>query len=67
MIEKLVNSGSILPHLYNSINNGEKITIFGCDMDAKLTLLKESGKSIFFVTSDIKEAVRSVSERGNNE
>jgi len=57
MIEKLVNSGSIIPHLYNSINNGEKITIFGCDFDAKLTLLKESGKSIFFVTSDIKEAV----------
>lgn len=62
MIEKLLNVGSIIPTLYNSIDNGEKITIFGCEMDAKLTLLKESGKSIFFVTNDIKDAI-SVKEK----
>jgi len=57
MISKLISSSSIIDKLYNSIENSEKITIFGCDLDAKLTLLKESGKSIFFVANDIKDAV----------
>ena len=51
MLSKLVSSSSIIDTLFSSIENGEKITIFGCDLDAKLTLLKESGKSIFFVAN----------------
>lgn len=57
MIDKFLDKSSIITTLYNSINCGEKITVFGCEKDAKLTLLEESGKSLFFVTADIKEAV----------
>jgi len=57
MIDKLIDKNSIVNTLFNSINSREKITVFGCEKDAKLTLLKESGKSLFFVTNDIKEAV----------
>ncbi len=57
MIDKFLDKSSIVTTLFNSIKLGEKITVFGCEKDAKLTLLKESGKSLFFVTADIKEAV----------
>lgn len=57
MINKFLNKDSTIFTLQNSINHGEKITVFGCEKDAKLTLLKSSGKSLFFVTNDIKEAV----------
>ena len=53
----MLTGSSVITTLLNSIRDNEKITVFGCDLDAKLTLLKESGKSIFFVSSDIKEAV----------
>ena len=57
MIEKFIDKSSIITTLLNSIHKSEKITVFGCEKDAKLTILKESGKSLFFVTNDIKEAV----------
>ena len=57
MLEKLIDKSSIVTTLFNSISLGEKVTVFGCEKDAKLTLLKESGKLLFFVTNDIKEAV----------
>ena len=57
MIDKFLGRDSIINTFLNSIENGDKITVFGCERDAKLTLLNSSGKSLFFVTNDIKEAV----------
>lgn len=57
MLENFIDKSSIITTLFNSINLCEKITVFGCEKDAKLTLLKESGKSLFFVTNDLKEAI----------
>lgn len=57
MLEKFIDKKSTVSTLFNSISLGEKVSVFGCEKDAKLTLLKESGKSLFFVTNDVKEAV----------
>lgn len=56
MIEFLNNS-SIYATLVNSINQNEKLTVFGCDLDAKLTILNETGKFLLLVTDDIKDSV----------
>ena len=57
MLERFIDKKSTIGTLFNSISLGEKVTVFGCEKDAKLTLLKESGKSLFFFTNDVKEAV----------
>ena len=56
MIEFL-SKNSIYATLINSIKPHEKLTVFGCDLDAKLTILNDTGKFLLFVTSDVKEAV----------
>lgn len=56
MIEFLDNSSNV-KILLNSITSPERITVFGCDIDAKLTILYETGKFLLLPISDVKEAV----------
>lgn len=52
-----LSKNSIYATLVNSIKAHEKLTVFGCDLDAKLTILNDTGKFVLFVTSDVKESV----------
>ena len=61
MIEFL-DKNSTYATLINSIKPSEKITVFGCDLDAKLTILYETGKFLLLPCDDIKESV-SVKEK----
>jgi len=61
MIEFL-DKNSTYATLINSIKPSEKITVFGCDLDAKLTILHETGKFLLLPCDDAKESV-SVKEK----
>lgn len=61
MIEFLSNS-STYATLQNSIKPHEKLTVFGCDLDAKLTILYDTGKFLLLPIDDVKESV-SVKEK----
>lgn len=56
MINKLINPYGVLSTLLNSIENNEKISVFGCGSGEKLTILNESGKFILFVCENEKTA-----------
>lgn len=53
----LLDINSNVVTLLNSIKQSEKITVFGCDLDAKLTILNEIGKFLLFPIFDTKEAI----------
>ncbi len=57
MIERLINPNGVLQTLLNSIENSEKISVFGCGMGEKLTILKECGKFILFLCEDTKHGL----------
>ena len=56
MITKLINPYGVLSTLLNSIENNEKISVFGCGTGEKLTILNESGKFVLFVCENEKVA-----------
>ncbi len=56
MISKFIQADGIIEKLLNSIENADKISVFGCGTGEKLTLLKETGKFVLFLCEDAKNA-----------
>lgn len=52
-----LNNSSTYATLQNSIKPHEKLTVFGCDLDAKLTILCDTGKFLLLPVEDVKDAV----------
>ncbi len=57
MIQKFIKPNGVLATLFNSIENADKISVFGCGTGEKLTILKETGKFVLFLCEDAKRGV----------
>ncbi|MBO7218469.1 MAG: hypothetical protein J6V40_00635, partial [Clostridia bacterium] len=58
MLTKLLDKNSVLSSLISSIENGNNVSVFGCNIGEKLAILTEIESFIFFVANDKEEAVK---------
>ena len=69
MLDKYIKRGGLLDTLLKSIDNDEKVSVFGCGFGEKLNIIRETDKFFLFVVNNEKEgfdAERRLMEMGLN-